>query len=191
MENSIQILTNPAKAAYFAESAMITNEVVEKLYEAAASPEDRQKLKALGFIQNPYKDGQLTFAERKVNLQSIARSFDAFEERFTNEVTAITNKEKKRVLAEIKASLEANDHAALQKIRADFKGDLAKQYANVSKDIFETGKRTASDEMRVKVPATDKDVSGMFRAQAVHIENKISHDISDVAKDEAFYQIQK
>jgi len=94
-------------------------------------------------------------------------------------------------LAEVRAAVQANDAAALQKIQAEFKGDLAKQYAGISKEIFETGKKTASDEMRVKVPATDKDVSGMYRAQAQHMENKIADDISNVAKDEAFYQIQK
>ena len=102
----------------------------------------------------------MSFAERKVNLESIARSFDAFEARFNAEVKTITDKEKKRILAEIKAALEANDAAALHQIQAEFKGELAKQYAQISKEIFETGKKTASDEMGVKVPGTDKDVSG-------------------------------
>jgi len=47
MENNISIITQPAKAAYFKESEMITNEIVAKLYDAAATLEDRQKLKSL------------------------------------------------------------------------------------------------------------------------------------------------
>lgn len=126
-----------------------------------------------------------------MNLESIARSFDAFEQRFNDEVKVLTDKEKKRILAEIKAAVQANDTAALMEISADFKGDLAKQYAQISKEIFETGKKTASDEMQVKVPGTDKDVSGMYRAQADHMEGKIADDITNTARDEAFYQIQK
>ena len=118
--NTLQLITNQAAAAYFKESEMITNEIVAKLLDAAATPEDRQKLKAMGFIQNPFKDN-LIFAERKVNLESIARSFDAFEQRFNDEVKALTDKEKKRILAEIKAAVDANDTVALQEIVADFK----------------------------------------------------------------------
>ncbi len=188
--NTLQLITNQAAAAYFKESEMITNDIVEKLLDAAATMEDRQKLKAMWFVQNPFKDN-LTFAERKVNLESIARSFDAFEQRFNDEVKVLTDKEKKRILAEIKAAVQANDTAALMEISADFKGDLAKQYAQISKEIFETGKKTASDEMQVKVPGTDKDVSGMYRAQADHMEGKIADDITNTARDEAFYQIQK
>lgn len=188
--NTLQLITNQAAAAYFKESEGITNEIIAKLLDAAETSEDRQKLKAMWFIQNPFAEN-MSFAERKVNLESIARSFDAFEARFNAEVKTITDKEKKRILAEIKAALEANDAAALHQIQAEFKGELAKQYAQISKEIFETGKKTASDEMGVKVPGTDKDVSGMYRAQADHMENKIASDITNTAKDEAFYQIQK
>lgn len=188
--NTLQLITNQAAAAYFKESEMITNDIVAKLLDAAATPEDRQKLKTLWFIQNPFKEN-LSFAERKVNLESIARSFDAFETRFNAEVKTITDKEKKRILAEIKAALAANDAVALKQIEAEFKGELAKQYSQISKDIFETGKKTASDEMGVKVPGTDKDVSGMYRAQSEHMENKIAADITNTAIDEAFYQLQK
>jgi len=188
--NIIQLVTNQAAAAYFAESKMITNEIVAKLLDAAATPEDRQKLKALWFIQNAFSDN-LTFAERKVNLDSISRSFDAFEARFNAEVKSLADKEKKRILSEIKAALEANDMAALNDIAVNFKGDLAKEYALISKDIFETGKKTASDEMGVKVPATDKDVTGVYRAQASMSEKQIADDITNTAKNEAFYQLQK
>ena len=45
--NTLQLITNQAAAAYFKESEGITNEIVANLLDAAATPEDRQKLKAM------------------------------------------------------------------------------------------------------------------------------------------------
>ena len=45
--NTLQFITNQAVATYFKESEGITNEIVAKLLDAAATPEDRQKLKAM------------------------------------------------------------------------------------------------------------------------------------------------
>lgn len=59
------------------------------------------------------------------------------------------------------------------------------------KELFEIGKKTAADEMTVKVPATSKDVSGLYRAQALQMEEKVATEMAVVAKDEALYNVSK
>ena len=76
-------------AQYFAESHYITNAVIDDLVALCETDEDRQKLKELGFVRNAYEDkagGMLSFAERKVNLASIERTFSTIEESFLDDL---------------------------------------------------------------------------------------------------------
>jgi hypothetical protein len=57
--------------------------------------------------------------------------------------------------------------------------------------MFETGKKTASDEMGVIAPNTDKDVQGLFRGQAMQMEDKIGNEMAVTAQSEALYNIAK
>ena len=59
------------------------------------------------------------------------------------------------------------------------------------KSIFDIGKKTASDEMGIQVPATSKDISGIYLAQAQALEDKMTSDIANTAKEEALYNIQR
>jgi hypothetical protein len=63
------------------DNPIITNDIIDELYKLAESPEDIEKMKALGFVKNAFEEraGVLTFAERKANLASIERGFDAYQ----------------------------------------------------------------------------------------------------------------
>lgn len=178
-------------AAYFAESAYITNEIVDELVSLCETDEDKAKLKALGFVRNPYEDaaGVLSFAERKVNLSSIERTFNSFEESFLVQVKDTAQKKNAEYIAKVKAAVESSDFETLATLRPDLQGELAKQYSDAMKQLFETGKKTASDEMGVVSPETDKDVRGLYRAQALQMEDKISNEIAVTAQSEALYNI--
>ena len=116
MENNF---THEATAQYFKESAAITNEEIAALWELAETEEEKAELKRLGFIRNSYeaKAGKLTFAERKVNLESIEKSFDLLEARFMKEITQINDKAKKEFMLQFKKALETKDFSALNKIK--------------------------------------------------------------------------
>jgi SPP1 gp7 family putative phage head morphogenesis protein len=178
-------------AAYFAESAYITNDVVDALLELCETEEDKRKLKALGFSRNPYEDtaGVLSFAERKVNLSSIERTFSSVEDSFLDQVRKTAEAEKKKYLAKVEAIIAKKDFEKLATVSPDFSGEIAKQYADTMKQLFETGKKTASDEMAVVSPETDKDVRGLYRAQALQMESKISNEIAITAQSEALYNV--
>lgn len=53
MEHNHKNITNDV--AYFAESAYITNEVVEALLALCETPEDQQKLARMGFVKNAFE----------------------------------------------------------------------------------------------------------------------------------------
>lgn len=180
-------------ALYFKESFAITNEIIDELWKIAETESEKQELKKLWLIKNKYEEtaGALTFAERKVNLESIDKSFNTLEDQFMKDVKNLTDKEKKVFLAKVKKAVDSKDYATLQKLELKFSGKLAKLYSNVMKNFFETGKKTASDEMSVAVPSTSKDISGLYRAQSLEIENKIANETGTIWKEEAFLNIQK
>ena len=166
----------PGALAYFAESALITNALIDDLYALCETDADRAKAKALGFVKNAYEDksGALTFAERKVNLASVERTFASMDETFLAQVRALVGEKRKAYLAKVEEAVKAKDYAALAKLAPALEGEVAKKYADAMKTLFETGKKTASDEMGVISPETDKDVRGLYRAQAVQMEAKIA-----------------
>lgn len=178
-------------AAYFAESAYITNDVIDALLELCETEEDKRKLKALGFSRNAYEEiaGVLSFAERKVNLSSIERTFNSVEDSFLVQVKKTAAEKKAAYIEELKAAVEAKDFEKLALLRPDMGGEVAKQYADTMKQLFETGKKTASDEMGVVSPETDKDVRGLYRAQALQMEDKIVNEIAVTAQSEALYNV--
>mgnify|MGYP002141662617 CR=1 FL=1 len=176
---------------YFAESAYITNDVIDALYAMCASDEDRQKLKTFWFIRNPYEEtaGLLTFAERKINLVNIERTFNQMDESFLAEVKKVTNQKKEEYLKMMERSIIDKDFEAIGSIRPDMGGDVAKLYAENMKTIFEVGKKTASDELGVTSPETSKDVRWLYRAQSQQMEDKIWNEMAITAQSEALYNI--
>jgi len=176
---------------YFAESAYITNDVIDALYAMCESDEDRQKVKAFWFIRNPYEDtaGLLTFAERKINLVNIERTFNQTEESFLAEVKKVTNQKKDEYMKKIEKSIMDKDFESLASLKPNIWWDIAKIYADNMKTVFEVGKKTASDELGVTSPETNKDVRWLYRAQAQQMEDKIANEMAITAQSEALYNI--
>ncbi len=68
-------------------------------------------------------------------------------------------------------------------------GEVAKEYADAMKQLFEVGKKSASDEMNVTSPETSKDVRGLYRGQSMQMEDKISNEMAVTAQSEALYNV--
>lgn len=183
----------PGEVAYFSESALITNEVIEALYELAESPEDVAKLQRLGFVKNMYEEkaGVLTFAERKVNFTSIEKTLSFYEESLSSDLSNEINSEKDRYLGELEKKVEAKDWIGIALLAPAFGGRLSKIYADAMKQSFEVGKKTASDEMKQIAPTTERDIPGVLRSQSLAMEEHISKNIETVAQTELLYNVQR
>ncbi len=126
-----------------------------------------------------------------MNLSGIERTFENAETELAAEMGKLTKEATEAYAAELAAAVEAGDWEKLGKLKPKYGGKLAATYANSMKRLFETGKKTASDEMGVVSPATDPDVRGVFAAQAFALEDKISLESGQTGKEEALYQIQR
>lgn len=98
-------------------------------------------------------------------------------------------KKKEEYVAKLKKAIEERDFAALATLKPELDGEIAKKYADNMKQLFETGKKTASDEMQVVAPDTDKDVRGLYRAQAIAMEKKFETEMAVTGQSEALYQM--
>lgn len=178
---------------YFAESFSITNKQIEELQKEATTPEQKAKLKEKWLIVNSYESRawDLTFAERKVNLESIERAFDKFEKELIKNVTQLTQEQQKELVAKIKKAVDTKDYDKLQKLTVAFKWQVAKEYAKVMKELFEAWKKTTSNEMWVDSPTTSKEIAWLYKAQALQLEAKLASDMENVAKEEALYSVNK
>jgi hypothetical protein len=109
----------PNRQAYFTESSYIDNELIDELLALCETDEDKQTLKRMGFIKNPYESaaGVLTMAERKINLVSIERSFSSMEEGFLSEIKGFTEKQKQAYLKTLRKAIEEKDYATIAKMR--------------------------------------------------------------------------
>lgn len=148
------------EVAYFAESALITNDVIEGILALCETPEDQQKLARMGFVKNAFesKAGSLTFSERKINLTSIEKSLAFAEDELTGQLTTQIEAQKQEYLTRMKSTIEAKDWIGLALLVPTFGGKLSKSYADTMSNLFEVGKKTASNELQVASPGTDRDI---------------------------------
>ena len=59
----------------------------------------------------------------------------------------ITSNQKEEILIQIKSAIEKNDLDKLSNISIKHKGDLAKEIAEIQKEMFEIGKKSAAVEL--------------------------------------------
>lgn len=181
-------------ARYFSESEALDNAAISYIYSLAEDDATRAMLRRLGFIVNPYEDKvgyPLTFAERKINLTSIENTLDVIQEATDKEVAIVVEQRKALILKKITPLIENMKAEEIAALSVASNGELAKIYGRVSKELFEVGKKTAADELGVKVATTDPDVRGIYRAQAIQAENVIESGLVETAKTEALDQIRK
>lgn len=144
---------------------IITNDLIDYLYSVAETEEDIVKMKEFGFVKNAFEEraGVLTFAERKSNLASIERGFDAYQASLLATITILVGNAKTAFLKKVEEYIKAGKIEALKDVAFELNGEVAAKYAETMKNMFELGKKTASEEMGVPIPATDKEIAGLYR----------------------------
>lgn len=114
-----------------------------------------------------------------------------YEDDLSSSLSDAINTEKESFLSDIQAKITAKDWIGLALVAPAFGGALSKLYADTMKNVFEIGKKTASDEMKLVSPPTERDVPGVFRAQAFAQENYIQTQMATTAQTEVLYNIQR
>jgi len=149
-------------------SARFNNKFITQLQNECVDGNHFADIKKKGFKINKFEDKAarpLTFAERKVNFDSLGGAMESFSKILNEKITEITDKQKIDLLAQVKKAVESNDINAVSTISAKYAGELAQALTNIQKELFEIGKKTAATEMGVQVPPTAREVSGAIRVQ--------------------------
>lgn len=160
-------------------SQMFNNKFIIDLQNECRSAEDYAKLKSKGFKFNEYEKESprpLTFAERKVNFQSLKKSMISFEQILKDKIDEVTSKQKEDLLKQVKKAVDGDDIAAVGEIKVKYTGDLSQALTDVQKEMFEIGKKSAAVEMNVQVPPTKAEVRGAMRVQNDAIIEKMISD---------------
>ena len=138
---------------------------------------DKQELKKKGLRFNDFEKEAgrpLTFAERKVNFSSIQRSMEVYEEKIDREAGAIFEKQKEKLLKDLKRAIDKNDTKGISTLKVSYKNEMAKTLTETQKEMFEVGKKTAATEMDVRVPPTKSEVKGAMRVQNDSLVKEVS-----------------
>lgn len=148
-------------------SKFFDNDVIIGL-QKKANKKQLAELKKKGFYFNDYEVmawRPLTFAERRVNLLGIKNKLKQYEEDITQALDGIKTRQQEEVLKQVKEAIANNDLEALKNIDVPLLGEMLAVLLPSRKDLFEYGKRTASNELGVDVPATNDQVIDVMRTQ--------------------------
>lgn len=123
----------------------------------------------------------LTFAEKKVNFNSLKKALSDAQGKFDSAVDEITDKQKADILAQVKRAVENDDIAKVGQIKAKYTGDLASALTGIQQEMFESGKKSVAAEIGVKVPPTAKEIAGALRIQNNAVVDKYVTDMESAA----------
>jgi hypothetical protein len=163
----------------------VNNKFIIGLQNECGTSEEYQELKKKGYRLNDYEKKAwrpMTFAERKVNFNSLDKTMKQAKGSLKKSVDDITRKQKEDLIKQIKKAVDNNDPESLGNISIKYKGELAQAITDLQKDMFEVGKKTAATEMGVKVPPTKKEVRGAMRVQNDAIVNDMTTRMENEAK---------
>lgn len=172
-----------ADPKYMALSAMVDNKMVLQL-QGSIERSDLPSIRARGFQFNDYEDSAwrgLTFAERKVNLSSLEKAIEKSKKDLEKQLGATTAKMSEDLLSQVKKAVDNNDIKAVGQIKAKYTGEVASALTDVQKQMFDTGKQGASEEMGVKSPATAAEVKGVMRVGNNTLADKLANDMENAA----------
>lgn len=165
-------------------SKLFNNRTILEL-QNELSPEEMDELKKKGVRFNDFEEKAwrpLTFAERKVNFSLLAKNIKKYTTDLDKSLGAIEKRQKIDLLNQVKKAVNDNDLKALGTIKIKFKGEAAQAITNIQKEVFETGKKSASVEMGVRVPPTKREVQGAMRVQTDAVVDKAMNDAENAAK---------
>jgi len=98
---------------YIEASMLIDNSIIDQLYTLALTEQDKTKLKQLGFVRNAY-DYPLTFAERKINLTNIEKTFNQVEQYLMDEIEQAVQEARAPYIAKIKKLIKDKKYEELE-----------------------------------------------------------------------------
>ena len=124
----------------------------------------------------------LSFAESKVDFQSISDRMDALEAAFGIDATKLLKDAKDAFMKALHTALDNGDHAAVADLEATFVDSYSALLKATMKTAYEAGKKGAAAEMTVGAPSTSADTIASLNVIAETIAQKTATDLETKAK---------
>jgi len=155
-----------------------TVDIVEEVPVTPSLPVDNSRVEFASIDESMWRRN-LTATERKVNFAGIENKMNVLEAETENQIKQVWDNLVKDATVKIDKLVGAGDY---EKITVKvFDENLKNQYIKVLKEAgleaYIYGKNGASDEIRVKAPATPKESKDYFRDNAVSIVDKQLSDL--------------
>jgi hypothetical protein len=152
---------------------------VERVLSAAFSEMKRRIFQE----ENNFKGWRkLTFAEKKVNFESLQSFLDKTEAALMDDATAVLKKSTEEYMRKLTTAVNNNDRKTVKDMEmpyyAEYKA-LIKQYLNLT---FEFGKSNSAREMGVKAPGTPNDTLSNLDLMAETIATNHHYEIETAAR---------
>lgn len=144
--------------------------------------EDDKKKKDQKFNETRGYWRELTFAEEKVNFESISRNMDRLEGGLSGELPAMLAPTVDTLIRDARAAIEIGDMARLDDLVTSFRDDVFVAVRNTLAEAFEIGKITASNELDVNAMKTSVEDINFMTAQAKAMADKITDDLRNTAR---------
>lgn len=132
----------------------------------------------------------LTFAEKKVNFESINDRLDKMEAEFELKATQILSDAKDKYVKQLNDLLQKNDSAGIKTLTLQAKTEYKVLLKTAMADAFQFGKSGASREMGVTTPANPNEVMTRIDITADNIATKHIADLVYEAKKEMVTQLE-
>lgn len=134
---------------------------------------------------------KLTFAEKKVNFQSLQDNMDKFEQTLDAQSKAMLQQSKDEYVSKLTTAFDNKDKTAIKSLQLKFQRDYAKLVRDQLTKVYEFGKTNAAREMGVNSPANDRDVLRSIDILADQISTDHMKELEKTAKIEIVNKLQR
>lgn len=125
----------------------------------------------------------LTFAERKVNFQSLQDKLDELESQFDSETAALLHAARDKYMAAFTRAAHAGDTEAIKDATLKVQSDLSRIIKNAAQSAFLYGKNNAAKELKIDAPANPQAVLRQIDIHAAAIADQQITEITSEAKN--------
>ena len=171
---------------------------VEKKLKPDVGDDDKKKeqkkkreFKDVSIESKPEFWRELTFAEEKVNLHSLARQMDRLEAEVKDTLTKTLAPEVNSLISDARQALQTGDIKRVEDIFTRFKSETMQTVLDNLRNSFEAGKLSAANEITVGAPKMSTDVVNLLTTRANTIAEKITSDLLSRAKFDVMSHIEQ
>ena len=134
--------------------------------DVTSSEHTHSKKKVFSAGDKPEGKRALTFAEKKVDFLALEKEFDKIEERLDKNGKEILQSAREKYIDKLDKAMKSGDVEKIREATMGAQKEYEKALAGAMTDAFESGKQSASTEMKVKTPATPAEMTKNIKIQA-------------------------